>query len=600
MSGYTETEYTRRFDWSTWSRLLRYLGAHRGRAVAMTAMMILVAAIDVVQPFLTGWLVDRVIVPERFDRLGGYVALFSTLAIVQVVNIFCFIAIAGRVDTGICYEIRREGFKKLQDLSFSYYDRTPAGWIMARLTSDAHKLGDVVAWSLIDISWGSAYMLIMAVTMLIVNWKLALVSLAVIPPLVALALWFQKRILEGFRRVRRVNSQITGAFNEGITGARTSKTLVREEANSEEFQVLSSSMRRHSVRTATLSSLLLPAVLTLGAVGTALALWRGGVGVVEGTGLTYGVLVSFLFATAGFFDPVMELSRVFADLQYAQASAERVLTLLGEEPEVRDSADADRRADDDPVRGSVRFEGVGFRYGSGEDVLRNFNLDVRPGESIALVGETGSGKSTIVNLACRFYEPVTGRILIDGVDYRERSQHWLQSSLGYVLQTPHLFRGTVRDNIRYGRPDAADRDVEAAARVVGAHEFIGRLEHGYDSEVGAGGSQLSVGEKQLISFARAVLADPAIFVLDEATSSVDTETEERIRRAIHRVLAGRTSFIIAHRLSTVREADRILVLDRGRVVESGSHEELMGRRGPYWALYVRQFRENREARLLGA
>ena len=600
MSGYTETEYTRRFDWSTWSRLLRYLGAHRGRAVAMTAMMILVAAIDVVQPFLTGWLVDRVIVPERFDRLGGYVALFSTLAIVQVVNIFCFIAIAGRVDTGICYEIRREGFKKLQDLSFSYYDRTPAGWIMARLTSDAHKLGDVVAWSLIDISWGSAYMLIMAVTMLIVNWKLALVSLAVIPPLVALALWFQKRILEGFRRVRRVNSQITGAFNEGITGARTSKTLVREEANSEEFQVLSSSMRRHSVRTATLSSLLLPAVLTLGAVGTALALWRGGVGVVEGTGLTYGVLVSFLFATAGFFDPVMELSRVFADLQYAQASAERVLTLLGEEPEVRDSADADRRADDDPVRGSVRFEGVGFRYGSGEDVLRNFNLDVRPGESIALVGETGSGKSTIVNLACRFYEPVTGRILIDGVDYRERSQHWLQSSLGYVLQTPHLFRGTVRDNIRYGRPDASDRDVEDAARVVGAHEFIRRLERGYDSEVGAGGSQLSVGEKQLISFARAVLADPAIFVLDEATSSVDTETEERIRRAIHRVLAGRTSFIIAHRLSTVREADRILVLDRGRVVESGSHEELMGRRGPYWALYVRQFRENREARLLGA
>jgi ATP-binding cassette subfamily B protein len=445
-------------------------------------------------------------------------------------------------------------------------------------------------------------MLIMAVTMLIVNWQLALVSLSVLPPLMAIALWFQKRILGGYREVRKVNSRITGAFNEGINGARTSKTLVREESNSAEFAELTGSMRAHSIRTANLSALFMPAVLTLGAVGTALALWRGGSGVIEGTGLSYGVLVSFLFATAGFFDPVLELSRVFADLQYAQASAERVLSLLDEEPDIKDPEEPEvSRAAGTPgkIRGAIRFESVSFHYGKGEMILKDFNLNIRAGETVALVGETGSGKSTIVNMACRFYEPTEGRILIDGIDYREESQEWLQSRLGYVLQSPHLFTGTVRENIRYGRMDASDAQVEEAARTVGAHDFIVNLENGYNTEVGSGGGKLSVGEKQLISFARAILADPAIFVLDEATSSVDTETEERIREAIHRVLEGRTSFLIAHRLSTVREADRILLLSKGRVIEEGSHSGLMAQRGSYWKLYTRQFREEIEAEVLG-
>jgi len=597
MSGYSEKEFTKRFDWQTWKSLLHYAGQRRKQISIMVILMVLVAAIDVVQPFITGWLVDKVIIPGDTSKLFLFVIIFAGLGVFQSVNIFSFIAIAGKVDMGICYDIRKEGFKRLQELSFSYYDRTPAGWIMARMTSDAQKLGDVIAWSLIDISWGLAYMLIMAVTMLIVNWHLALISLSVLPLLMIIAMWFQKKILNGYRQVRKINSRITGSYNEGINGARTSKTLVREKSNSAEFAELTGSMRTHAIRTATLSALFMPAVLTLGAVGTSLALWRGGTGVMEGTGLTYGVLVSFLFATAGFFDPVLELSRVFADLQYAQASAERVLSLLDEVPSIQDPGIGNNSSF---LQGGIRFENVSFHYGKGEMILKDFSLNIRAGETVALVGETGSGKSTIVNMACRFYEPTAGRILIDGVDYREESQEWLQSRLGYVLQSPHLFSGTVMENIRYGRLEAAATEVEEAAKTVGAHDFIVNLEKGYDTEVGSGGGKLSVGEKQLISFARAILANPAILVLDEATSSVDTETEERIREAIHRVLEGRTSFLIAHRLSTVREADRILVLSKGVVIEEGSHTQLMEQKGAYWKLYTRQFKEEVEAEALGA
>jgi ATP-binding cassette subfamily B protein len=317
--------------------------------------------------------------------------------------------------------------------------------------------------------------------------------------------------------------------------------------------------------------------------------------------------VAFISYTVLFFQPIRDLARIFADFQSAQASAERILSLISSVPEIQDRPEVieqygnmyEPKPENWPgIRGNITFQGVSFAYKEGEQVLSDFNLDVKPGETIALVGETGSGKSTIVNLACRFYEPTEGQVLVDGADYRERSLGWLQSNLGYVLQTPHLFSGTIKENIRYGRLDATDEEIVQAAKLVNAHEFILKLENGYDTEVGEGGGRLSTGEKQLVSFARAILANPRIFVLDEATSSVDTEAEQKIQDAIHNVLEGRTSFIIAHRLSTIREADRILVLRDGQVVEAGSHHELLQQEGYYYRLYTNQFMEEYETEVL--
>jgi ATP-binding cassette subfamily B protein len=388
--------------------------------------------------------------------------------------------------------------------------------------------------------------------------------------------------------VRRVNSKITGSFNEGIIGATTTKILSREDRNLEEFQTLTSGLRASSIRAATFSALFLPIVLVLGSIGTSLTLWVGGDGVVAGT-ISYGVFVAFVSYTVQFFEPVREIARIFAELQMAHASAERVMGLLNTEPEIKDQPGLGRNCP--PLVGAIEFENVSFAYNPQEPVLTDFNLKVEPGQTVALVGETGSGKSTIVNLACRFYEPTKGRVLIDGVDYRERPLSWLQSHLGYVLQSPHLFSGSIRENIRYGRLQASDAEVEEAAKMVNAHEFITKLPKGYDTEVGEGGGLLSTGQKQLISFARAILANPSIFVLDEATSSIDTETEMLIQDAIQTVLKGRTSFIIAHRLSTVRSADRILVIRGGKVEEKGSHSQLMAAKGYYYRLYTNQFLE---------
>jgi ATP-binding cassette, subfamily B, bacterial len=349
-------------------------------------------------------------------------------------------------------------------------------------------------------------------------------------------------------------------------------------------------------------------VLALGSIGTALALWFGGKGVLLQT-LSYGTLVLFVQYTIQFFEPVRELARIFAELQSAQASAERILSMVETEPEITDSKEViDKYGDSfSPKKGSwphitgnISFNNVSFAYKDGEHVLENFNLEVKAGETIALVGETGSGKSTIVNLACRFYEPTEGQVLIDGVDYTKMPIAWLQSNLGYVLQTPHLFSGTVIDNIRYGKLDATEEEVINAAKLVNAHEFISKLEKGYEGEVGEGGNRLSTGEKQLVSFARAILANPRIFVLDEATSSIDTETEHIIQEAIQTVLEGRTSFIIAHRLSTIRSADRILVIRDGKVTEQGSHKQLMKQKGYYYRLYTNQFMEEQELELLKA
>ena len=608
MSIHEEQDYTKRFDFGLWKKLLRYAIPYKKNLMQLSLVMICVGGIDVVFPLMSKYAIDHFIIPGTLEGIGRFILLYGLLICIQAVNIWLLIAIAGKIEMGICYDIRKAGFKRLQELSFSYFDKTPVGWLMARMTSDAQRLSEIISWGLVDSVWGSTMMIAIMAVLLFMNWKLALITLSVVPILGVISLYFQKKILASFRIVRKTNSRITGAFNEGIMGAKTTKTLIREEKNLEEFTDITGAMYGASVKAAIFSAIYLPIVLTLGSVGTGLAIWFGGSRVMLEI-ISYGTLVAFISYTIQFFEPVRQLARIMAELQSAQASAERILTMIDHDPEIKDSPEIIEKYGDlfnpkkdqwPDLKGNISFRNVSFSYKDGETVLENFNLDVKAGENIALVGETGSGKSTIVNLICRFYEPTQGMILIDGVDYRERSQLWLQANLGYVLQAPHLFSGTIGENIRYGRLEATEEEIIEAAKLVNAHEFIMKLEKGYDSEVGEGGSRLSTGEKQLISFARAILADPKIFVLDEATSSIDTETEQLIQHAIEKVLDGRTSFIIAHRLSTIRSADRILVIRDGKVIEEGKHQQLLRRRGYYYNLYTNQFKEEKENQLMNA
>jgi len=602
-----EQDYTKRLDFGIWIKILEFVKPYKRYVFRLALVMVCVGGVDVIFPLMTRYAIDHFILKGTLQGIWGFAAIYLLLILFQAFNVRQLALNAGKIETGMIYDIRHRGFDKLQQLSFSYYDKTPVGWMMARMTSDVQRLGDTIAWGLVDLVWGFTMMIGISIVMFFINIKLALISLSVVPLLAIISVYFQQKILTSQRKVRKINSKITGAFNEGISGAKTTKVLVREEENLNEFKILTLDMYASSVQAAIYSAIYLPVVLTLGSIGTGLALWQGGNSVMLQS-ISYGTLVIFVSYTIQFFEPVRDLARIFSELQSSQASAERIMTLIETEPEIVDSKEVFEKYGDvfspkkenwPDIHGNIEFKNVFFSYKSGEKVLEDFSLTIKAGESIALVGETGSGKSTIVNLLCRFYEPTKGEIHIDGVDYKERSQAWLQSSLGYVLQAPHLFSGTVGDNIRYGKLEATQENIINAAKMVNSHEFITKLEKGYDTEVGEGGNRLSTGEKQLISFARAILADPRIFVLDEATSSVDTETEKIIQDAIQKVLKGRTSFIIAHRLSTIRSADRILVINDGIIIEDGTHNELMKKKGHYYRLYTNQFIEEKEIEVLG-
>jgi len=596
----------KKLDFSIWIRLLKDARGQWKRLGLIAVMMGVLAVVDIVVPLMTRFVIDRYVIPRDTSGLWLFVLAYLVMIAMQTYAVYKFIDQAGRVEFSIAYDMRTRGFKKLQELPFSYYDRMPVGYLMSRMTSDISHLADAIGWSLVDIAYAMIFLVISTVVMLVINWQLALGVLAVVPPIILVTIYFQKRILKAQREVRRMNSRITGAFNEGIMGAKTTKSLVREEENFKEFSELTHDMRRASVRSATLSSLFLPMVLAISSLASAFALTYGSNQVLKGA-LSLGTVTAFVSYSMMFFNPIRDIAYIFGEMQRMQAAAERVIGLLETAPEIKDTPEVEAKYGDnfhpkrenwEELKGEITFENVTFRYKDGEQVLKDFNLHVQPGETIALVGPTGAGKSTIVNLICRFYEPAEGRILIDGVDYRERSQLWLQSNLGYVLQEPRLFSGSVLDNIRYADPGATLEQASAAARLVDAERFILKLEKGYDTPVGEGGSRLSTGEKQLISFARAILHNPRLFVLDEATSSVDTETEQDIQHAIERTLQGRTSFIIAHRLSTIRSADRILFIDDGAIREEGSHRELMRKKGLYYELYTNQFQEEAARGLL--
>lgn len=558
-------------------------------------------------PLMTKYAIDVFVEQRDLSTFIPFIVIYVVLICICGILTYKVIDHSAYVEVNMVHDIREAGFKNIQNLSFSYFDTTPVGWILARMTNDAQRIGDCIAWGCLDLIWAFSVIVFIIINMLILDIKTALICLSVLPVMLLVSVFFQKRILHNQRIARKFNSQITGAFNEGISGARTTKTLVREEKNFSEFGELSSQMKKASVKTSLLSSVYLPCIMLLGSISTALIIFSGGSSLVKGT-MVVGTLSAFVNFTLQMFEPVQQIARVFAEMQSAQASAERTISLVETKPEIVDKKEVIEKYGDslnpkkenwEEIKGEIEFKNVSFSYKTGEKVLESFNLKIHKGEKIALVGETGSGKSTIVNLICRFYEPTEGQILIDGKDYKERSQLWLHGNLGYVLQTPHLFSGTVMENIRYGNLEATDEQVIEAAKTVNAYDFIINLKNGFDTDVGEGGNRLSSGEKQLISFARAILKRPAIFVLDEATSSIDTETEKLIQEAIMNVLKDRTSFIIAHRLSTIRSCDRILVIDKGKVIEAGSHKELLKLKGRYFNLYTNQFIEEHEKMILG-
>lgn len=585
---------------SIWFEIFKLLKNQRKYLLMLLGIIFTVAAMDVMYPLLNRYAIDYFAAgmgnrQQFIIFFGGYAFTIVVFGIL----IFAFLTVAGIVEHNFAYELRQKAFEKVQELSFSYFDKTSEGWIISRLTSDIYRITEIISWGFVDFSWGIFTMIGIVVVMFVVQIKLALLVLMVMPPLVFVSYWFQKRILRKQRQVRSINSQITASFSESINGAKTIKSLGIEEIQNREFENLTKNMKTTSVRANFYSALFIPVVTTLSGFSMAAIIWYGG-GQVVRENMQFGTLMMFTSYVNLFFEPLRQIARLLAELQMAKASAERVVQLLREENQIVDSIEViekygsilNPKTDQyETVFGDIVFENVDFHYQESEPVLKNFNLSVKKGETIALVGETGSGKSTIINILCRFYEPISGRVLIDGIDYKERSIGWLHHNLGYVLQSPHLFSGSIKDNIKYGNLDADDKTIIEAAKKVNAHEFITSFEDGYDSDVGEDGSRLSTGQKQLISFARAIIKNPAIYVLDEATASIDTETEQIIQYAVDKVLKDKTSFIVAHRLSTIVNADKILVIQKGEVVEHGSHDQLLAKKGYYYRLYTNQFNE---------
>ena len=587
---YEEEEYGAEIKGQTLRRVLGLLRPHWKWALGFVTAVIIVSILDAYFTFLGKRIVDDGILMRNTAVLKQILTTYAGLLLVQAVAVFGFIYMVSVIGERIRFDLRQQLFAHLQSLSLSYYSRTPLGWIMARVTNDTERVAELVTWGILDSTWGLVNIATSMFFMILINWNMALVVFAALPILLWVAVEFRKRILKQFRLVRKFNSKITASYNENITGVRVVKALNREDENLKEFSALTGSMYKAGYRAAWLSALFLPAVQIISSVALGGIILMSGMQVKTGL-LTIGGIQAFISYVTSMLWPIQDLANVFAQMQHAVASAERIFSLVDTKPEIANKPNA---IDPGSIRGDIQFEHTSFWYEEDIPVVKDLNLTIKRGETIALVGSTGGGKTTIVNLLCRFYEPKRGRILIGGRDYTDLSLQAIQSRIGVVLQTPHLFSGSVRENIAYGRLNAKEDEIMHAARLVGADSFITKLKKGYDEKVGEGGVMLSVGQKQLISLARAVLADPEIFIMDEATSAVDTLTEALIQKGMEVIMRDRTSIIIAHRLSTIRRADRILVIENGQIIEMGSHIELLKLNGKYYNLYTRQFRHDRE------
>ena len=585
-------------------KILPFLKHVRWQILMMVSLAIISSLVDIVIPQFQRYALDTFVGKGTMETIVPFVLCYVAILLFASLINYISCSQATIVEMKVNRELRQTGFRHLQTLSFSYFNQNSVGYIHARLMSDTGRIGGLVSWWLIDCTWRVAYLTGVIFTMFRMNARLAMMVLATVPLLVLLFSVFQKKLIHVNREVREVNSRITGNFNEGIMGAKTIKSLGIEEKMEQRFQEETSTMRRKSVEASRLRGLFAGTMNFASSVALAIVLWKGGYIALEEIG-TFSVFMSY---AQGMMEPLRWLVDIVSDLITTQVNIERFTNLLAVQSDVIDTPEVVEKYGDcfepkkenwEPIKGDIEFRDVTFRYPDGEEtVLENFSLNIPFGTHLAIVGETGAGKSTLVNLVCRFYEPTQGQLLIDGRDARERSQLWLHSAIGYVLQTPHLFSGTVRENLLMGNPNATEEQILEAIHLVSADEVIAHLENGLDTDVGEGGDLLSTGEKQLISFARAILADPRILILDEATASVDTMTEAKIQAAMESVTTGRTSLMIAHRLSTVRNADIILVVKNGRIVEQGTHRELLEKHGYYYELYTRQYEDEATAKIL--
>ena len=586
---FKEEEFSGAFTGQVFLRIMAQIKPYTTWVFGFVISIALVSFLDSYFTLLSKRIIDEGIGAGNVTVLKEILYQYGGLIVVQALAVFVFIYFAGVLGERVQYDLRKKMFDQLQKLSLTYYNKTPVGWIMSRVSSDLERVAQLVTWGFLDLTWGVLNIITATYFMISINWRLGLIVLAIIPILVVVAAQFKKKIIVEYRQVRKINSKITGSYNENITGVRVTKAFSREAQNMVEFGALTDDMYKAGFRAAWLSALFLPIVMIISAFALGSVVWYGGLQAEIG-GITIGGIQAFISYITFMIWPIQDLARVYAEMQRSIASAERIFSLLDSTPTIVDKPNAISQT---TMSGDIRFENVRFYYDDDDDlVLENFNLDVKQGETIALVGPTGGGKSTIVNLLCRFFEPRDGRILINNQDYTNYTLDSIQSQIGIVLQTPHLFSGTIEDNIRYGKLDASEAEIINASKLAGAHEFITTLDNRYKEEVGEGGNLLSVGQKQLISLARAVLRKPDIFIMDEATSSVDTITESLIQQGMENLMENRTSFIIAHRLSTIRKADRILFIKDGRIAEIGSHQELLLKKGRYYRLYTQQFRQD--------